>query len=170
MSVSYTTGPKEVGWSYFNHIVSQDNNRHHRQELCLPNDKLERFKTVLATWTPTKEDSCSRKNWNCSWEHCLTPAQLFHKEKPFFTVLSLSSTALRNIPSQAAQQRFSVRPGMVATVCTSMERNRDNSSKQIQEYSLNIRCFWILGLWCLVWDELVPAAMGCKLNRATNLH
>ena len=32
-----------------------------RQELCLPEDKLERLKTLLASWTPSKRDSCTRK-------------------------------------------------------------------------------------------------------------
>ena len=32
-----------------------------RQELRLPDDKLERLKTLLATWTPSKGDSCTRK-------------------------------------------------------------------------------------------------------------
>ena len=55
------SGPREAGWSYFNHRVSRDNNRHEPSGALpaqLPNDKL---KTLLATWTPSKEDSCSRK-------------------------------------------------------------------------------------------------------------
>jgi len=32
-----------------------------RQDLYLPEDKLERLKTLLASWIPSKRDSCTRK-------------------------------------------------------------------------------------------------------------
>jgi len=53
-----------------------------RQELCLPEDKLERLKTLLAYWTPSKRDSCTRKELESFLGYYRMPAQFSLKADP----------------------------------------------------------------------------------------